>query len=232
MATEQSMFPELQIHSIDCLTMYLAYVNAAQTPHQIDAMLKAENAAFWRLILLCVDRLIPDAKHLFEMRPFITAHYLAPEVFEMHKTMFSQHTYALAKAVLRDFRTLCQEPHLLPTMKDAFCALLQEYNASCNHCFLHNLKVRIFDAVEKLHEANFIQDVYIVEEEEEELIDINLAQIFQEAKDMVLLKLSKVLPLPDFEAFCCLVDMYDAYQYEHHTLYYLPHERCFSGYDQ
>ena len=49
---------------------------------------------------------------------------------------------------------------------------------------------------------------------------------------MVLLKLAKVLPLPDFEAFRCLMDMYDAYQYEHHTLYYSPHEGCFFGYDQ
>ena len=62
---------------------------------------------------------------------------------------------------------------------------------------------------EKLHEANFIQDVY----KEEELIDVNFAQIFQEEKDMVLLKLAKLLPLPDFEAFRCIVHMYDAYQY-------------------
>ena len=94
--------------------VYLAQVNAAKTPNQIDTMLKAYNVTFSHLIVpqtklilcskptmvpflrisslivQCLDHFIPDSsKHLVQMRPFMSDYYLALEALAFRKTMLA-----------------------------------------------------------------------------------------------------------------------------------------------
>ena len=41
----------------------------------------------WDLIGQCLDCLLPDSKHLFGNRQFVTAYDLSSEALETHKTM-------------------------------------------------------------------------------------------------------------------------------------------------
>ena len=97
----------------DCFAQYLTQMNAAETPLQVVELIHGnDSAAFWKFVIAkCLDRLLPASyKHLIHMNQFTVAYFLATEALVIHKTMFSQRTYALAKAVLREFRALCEEP--------------------------------------------------------------------------------------------------------------------------
>ena len=228
MCGEQSLFAQVGGNSnnvLDCFGQYLAQVNSAQTRQQILQMTKS--ITFWNLIVEeCLNCLLPATfKHLIQKKPFIIAYYLATEALNTHNSMFTEHTSTLAKTLLCNFEALCEAPYDVPNrIIEEFCALLQEYIMSYDKCLLHLAKGRVFEAVNTLQEVKF-EEVVCKNPHHQAFLSIN-----QSSKEKGLNNLAKMLLPPDFEAFQSLVNMYEAYSHEQHTLYYSPHEKCFISY--